>query len=147
MNEGEILRTALSEAFARGRETGEQLERLRVNKTGQDSDLSRCNGFLPSILKDAKITIDPKSALDPESKEILFQVQTLEGERIQAPADNVQPSPYERLLLAQISRLQLDIIEKNKEIHALQMEKERLESLNEVKDGHIAKLKQQLSQE
>lgn len=170
MTKEDIITTAIHEAFLCGKEAGEAYERAyhimqkKVEEAKQgkpDHDPHMYDGIF-GMAPNYRVKIDPESALNPDSKDVTFQVQSLPGQRIgDTPEEKIACLEHQCCLLKQenldlqrqceekdatITILRARIDEKYEEIRALDNDHTDLLRLLEEKNAAITELRSQLEE-
>lgn len=146
MTKEDIITTAIHEAFLCGKEAGEAYERAyhimqkKVEEAKQgkpDHDLHMYDGIF-GMTPNYRVKIDPESALNPDSKEVTFQVQSLPGQRIgDTPEEKITMLEHQCCLLKQENLdLQRQCEEKDATITEL---RSQLEEYKDCSQEHFRK--------
>lgn len=161
MTKEDIITTAIHEAFLCGKEAGEAYQRLynimqkKVDDAKQgkpDFDPHVYDGIFASI-PHTQVTIDPESALNPNSDEVIFNVQALPGHRIgDTPEEKISILEHQYCLLKQENvslqeHFRKEIADRDNIIGELESANAGLKSQLANKDVIIADLRAQLEQQ
>ena len=148
-----IITTAIHEAFLCGKEAGEAYQRQydvmqkKVDDAKQgkpDFDPHMYDGIFASI-PHPQVTIDPESALNPNSDEVTFNIQALPGQRIgDTPEETISILEHQYCLLKQEN---VSLRTKLEEYQACNYANDGLRSQLANKDAIIADLRAQLKQQ